>query len=133
MALKSPVGACYSGDVMNKLNQDYDSVLYEQQRLQLLYSMKKKSIYTRDIMSFAENQAESRRELKGIDNRTTHSAMLMKIRDSKESLGRKIKERSDSIRDYLSLVGGNKYRLRKTIKTIRKRQEDTKKKLQSKR
>ena len=67
MALKSPVGACYSGDVMNKLNQDYDSVLYEQQRLQLLYSMKKKSIYTRDIMSFAENQAESRRELKGID------------------------------------------------------------------
>ena len=128
MACQGSVDVHYSGDLLDRLNKDCDRVLDEKQRLQLLQTMKKRNIYTRDIMAFAVNQADTRRVLKVIDNRTTHSAMTTKIKDSKESLRMVNKEKSMTIRAYLDTVGGKKYRLRRTLKAIRHTQDNMRKK-----
>ena len=131
MTSDGPVDAYYSGDISDRLNEDFDKVLKEHERLQLLKTLRRKGLCTRDVLSFVVNQANSRRVLKELDHSTSRSAMRIKIRDSKESLHQKKLQRSKSIKLYQEMVGGKGYKVRRTIKAIKSRHERMRSKKQS--
>ena len=87
MIQKDPAGDnYYSGDDGDLLNWDFNRVMEEEERLDLLKTLNKEGLCTRDVMSFIINQADLRTSIKTPDKKTTRSAMFSKIMDSKESL-----------------------------------------------
>ena len=60
--------------------------MLDESRSWLLRSLLDNKRCTRDIYSFAQNQAESRVEINSLDTQTIRAAMRMKIMDTKHSL-----------------------------------------------
>ena len=125
MAGNSPVDDDYVGDSSDMLSRDCDKVLDETARLSLLRAINKRGLCTRDVLSFATNQADLRFTIKTIDSRVTKNAMRSKIRDSVETLRLKHMAKARSIKRYLEENGNKKYKLRKALRCIKSKQQNT--------
>ena len=128
MARSSPVDDDYVGDTGDMLSRICDDVLDETAKLGLLKSLNKRGLCTREVLSFAKNQADLRSSIKTLDMGTTRNAMRSKIRDSMETLRRLHIAKAHSIRRYLEENDNKKYKLRKTLKSIKHKQENTNRK-----
>ena len=71
------------------------------------------------MLAFITNQAELRSTRKNVDMVTCKSAMNEKIRDSRETLKIRQHAKSQAVKNYLTNIGGRRFKLRKTIKAIR--------------
>ena len=65
-----PVGAIYTGDKSDSLEEILHGIVDEQERLLLLQRLQARGLYTRDILSFIKNQAELRTTDKHLDHNT---------------------------------------------------------------
>ena len=78
-------GVDYS-DTMNELQKELDKLNDKETRAWLLKTMKKRGVYTNDIMSFIKQQGKNRCFLVDFDRKTADSAMHRKIKDAKASM-----------------------------------------------
>ena len=121
MTLNSPVGDISSGNNSDRLEEIIHGIFEEQERLHLLKELNKKGLCTRDILSFIVNQADLRTCLKSFDQATTREAMKSKISDCRGMLKLKQEEKARTVKKYLEEAGGHGFKLRKKIKSIRKK------------
>ena len=104
MIVMDPVDDIYSVDKSEKLFEDSSQVLDEEERLELLQSLKKKGLCTRDIMSFLKNQADLRVNNKALDMVISNCAMRSKVMDCRQTLTSKKKCRTKNIKSFLKNV-----------------------------
>ena len=110
-----------AGDEALKLDlkQEYTRVMNEELKLNLLETLKKKGLTTRDIMSFAKNQADNRQYLKGLDKNVSRLAMTNKIKDCRMVVSRHIKRRNELKEEYLRR-GGMKHQVRRIFRSTKR-------------
>ena len=121
MTINSPVGDILSGNNSDRLEEIIHGIFEEQERLHLLQELNRKGLCTRDILSFIVNQADLRTCLKEFDETTTREAMNSKISDCRGMLKLKQMEKAKTVAKYLEETGGHRFKLRKKIKSIRKK------------
>ena len=91
----------------------------EEERLNLLVTLRKKGLSTRDIMGFVKNQADIRQVNKGLDKTVARLAMTSKIKDCKGVIRLHRSKKRDLKLEYLNTTDGNRYRMRRIIKSAR--------------
>ena len=126
MTYKDPVDVDLTGVNSDTLSWEFEKVNEEQDRLGLLKHLRKEGLCTRDVLAFITNQADLKSTRKDIDMVTCKSAMNEKIKDSRETLKIRQHAKSQAIKNYLADIGGRRFKLRKTIKSIKNIQNKTK-------
>ena len=115
-----PVGGNNTGTYSDKLLDVCNKIIDDETLLNLFDNMRGKGLYTRDIFSFVEKQADLRILHKNIDKPTADHALSAKIRDVKETLKAYKNTKAQLKKEYLKEVGGKKYKLRKLMSRISK-------------
>ena len=115
-----PVGDNGTGTYSDKLLDACNKITDDEALLNLFNNMRGKGLYTRDIFSFVEKQADLRILHRNIDKPTADHALSAKVRDVEETLKAYKNIKAQLKKEYLKEVGGRKYKLRKLMSRISK-------------
>ena len=118
--LCDPVGEDDVANIKAKLKEVHIKIMEEEERIRLLKNLRKKGLFTRDILAFIIKQSEKRLCDKSIDTLTAGRAMNSKIRDATRSLHQRRKECSQLKTQCLVNFGNKRYKLRRLVKNIKK-------------
>ena len=110
----------YAARLRESLKDIHSKIIEEEERLDLLKSLQKRKICTRDIMAFVEQQGIKRSVNKAWDFGTSQRAMSSKIRDAKKSLHFNRRRKSMLKKEYIGLVNNRASKVKKLFRDIKK-------------
>ena len=133
MERSSPFGVRHiDGDTELELTEAYRKIISNESRLGLMEKLLDSGLCTRDIYSFACNQADTCETISDPDESTSKCAMKMKIRDLTQTLKNDHRRRRNIEMKLLEELGGRSWKLLKKIKRIKSSVHNEHKKMETK-
>ena len=112
-----------------RLREEFFRIASTEARIWLFEQMVDRGIATRDVQSFAENQAELSKEFRLVDISTLRTSMVAKLKDPKLNLGSLQKRVVEIKKDLLLECNGKRHKFRRIVKNLRKDPEKLKENL----
>ena len=107
-------------EIILELTEAHRNITLDESRLKLMKDLNNRGLCTRDIYSFACNQADLCVTTSELNRSLISSAMKTKIRDIEQALKDTHRRRRLNERELLEHYGGHSWKVRKKLKEIKR-------------